>query len=209
MSGNKNSMKTKNKYSIKCPYRVCPLGAHVDHQLGRITGFALDKGITIEFNVTDDGTIDVESRNYSGRYVGNIHDLPEKQYAWSDYLIGAINTLKQQYTLDKGIEGIVYGELPAGGLSSSAAVIIVYLQALCMANGIHMTQPELISTAIKEERNFIGVNVGKLDQSCEVYSKADHLLYMDMKDDSCQLIPINSNMADLKLQLFLPEKKDN
>lgn len=103
----------------------------------------------------------------------------------ADYLIGAINTLKQQYTIEKGIEGIVYGELSAGGLSSSAAVIIVYLQALCMANGIHMTQPELISTAIKEERNFIGVNVGKLDQSCEVYSKAEHLLYMDMKDDSC------------------------
>lgn len=28
-----------------CPYRICPLGAHVDHQLGRITGLAIDKGI--------------------------------------------------------------------------------------------------------------------------------------------------------------------
>lgn len=24
------------------PYRVCPLGAHSGHQLGRITGFAID-----------------------------------------------------------------------------------------------------------------------------------------------------------------------
>ena len=22
-----------------CPYRICPLGAHSDHQLGKITGF--------------------------------------------------------------------------------------------------------------------------------------------------------------------------
>jgi len=32
-----------------CPYRVCPLGAHVDHQLGKVTGFAIDKGIRMVF----------------------------------------------------------------------------------------------------------------------------------------------------------------
>ena len=31
------------------PYRVCPLGAHVDHQLGQVTGFAIDKGIHIAY----------------------------------------------------------------------------------------------------------------------------------------------------------------
>ena len=30
-----------------CPYRVCPIGAHSDHQLGKITGFAIDRGIHI------------------------------------------------------------------------------------------------------------------------------------------------------------------
>lgn len=27
------------------PYRICPIGAHVDHNLGKLTGFAIDKGI--------------------------------------------------------------------------------------------------------------------------------------------------------------------
>ena len=27
-----------------CPYRVCPIGAHSDHQHGKITGLAIDKG---------------------------------------------------------------------------------------------------------------------------------------------------------------------
>jgi hypothetical protein len=31
---------------IFTPYRICPLGAHVDHQLGLVTGFALDYGMT-------------------------------------------------------------------------------------------------------------------------------------------------------------------
>ena len=39
------------------PYRICPLGAHVDHQWGKVTGFAIDKGITMEFEPTEDGSI--------------------------------------------------------------------------------------------------------------------------------------------------------
>lgn len=200
-------MKKEYTNKIKCPYRVCPLGAHIDHQLGRITGFALDKGITIEYNITDDGSVDIESRNYGGRFIANIHDVLEKQFTWSDYLSGAIYTLGQKYSLEKGIEGVVYGELPAGGLSSSAAVIIVYLLAICNANGIHLTQPEIIATAIKEEREYIGVNVGKLDQSCEVYSKQNHLLYMDMKDDSCQLIPTNPKMEEFEIAIIFTGKE--
>ena len=34
-----------------CPYRVCPMGAHSDHQYGKITGFAIDKGIHIAYSV--------------------------------------------------------------------------------------------------------------------------------------------------------------
>ena len=34
----------KYQYHIFSPYRVCPLGAHVDHQHGLVTGFAIDKG---------------------------------------------------------------------------------------------------------------------------------------------------------------------
>ena len=41
----------KYQYHIFSPYRVCPLGAHVDHQHGLVTGFAIDKGVDLWFNV--------------------------------------------------------------------------------------------------------------------------------------------------------------
>lgn len=31
-----------------CPYRISPLGAHIDHQYGKINGLAIDKGIHID-----------------------------------------------------------------------------------------------------------------------------------------------------------------
>ena len=39
------------QYHIFSPYRVCPLGAHVDHQHGLVTGFAIDKGVDLYFDV--------------------------------------------------------------------------------------------------------------------------------------------------------------
>lgn len=51
------------KQTTFCPYRICPLGAHVDHQFGKVTGFAIDKGITFEYSPTEDGSIEAVSEN--------------------------------------------------------------------------------------------------------------------------------------------------
>ena len=57
-------------------------------------------------------------------------------------------------------------------------------------------------TALDAEFNYVGVSCGKLDQSCEVYSKKDHLLYLDTKDDSYKLIPTNPNMKSYEIAIF-------
>ena len=76
------------------------------------------------------------------------------------------------------------GELPIGGLSSSAAVIITFLSALCHLNAVTLTPSELIEISKEAENRYVGVSCGKLDQSCEVYCRKEQLLYMDLKDDS-------------------------
>ena len=67
------------KKNIFTPYRICPLGAHVDHQLGLVTGFAIDKGVTLEYEPTLDGTVDLISANFSGHTVFNIYDNPTRE----------------------------------------------------------------------------------------------------------------------------------
>lgn len=59
------------------------------------------------------------------------------------------------------------GELPIGGLSSSAAVIITFLSALCHLNGITLPAKKLIEISKEAENKYVGVSCGKLDQSCE------------------------------------------
>ena len=97
---------------------------------------------------------------------------------------------------------VVDGELPIGGLSSSAAVIITFLSALCRLNNITLSTHELILISQEAENKYVGVSCGKLDQSCEVYCKKDHLLFMDMQDDSYELIPTSPDMKPYKIAIF-------
>ena len=58
-----------------CPYRVCPLGAHSDHQHGKITGFAIDKGIHIAYGVKNNGVIEAISLQFKKRSQFHIHSV--------------------------------------------------------------------------------------------------------------------------------------
>jgi len=186
-----------------CPYRVCPIGAHVDHQLGKITGFAIDKGIHIAFSPKQNGVIELSSLQFGKRAQWHVRAVPEeKQNDWADYLRGATKELYQAYPLRIGLSGVIEGSLPIGGLSSSAAVIISFMKALCQVNGLHLDDRELITMAKSAENNYVGVSCGKLDQSCEVYSKKDHLLYLDTKDDSYELIPTAPSMKPYEIAIF-------
>ena len=186
-----------------CPYRICPLGAHSDHQLGKITGFAIDKGIHLAYKPKKNGVVELKSLQFPKRAQWHVRAVPEqKQEDWADYLRGATQALFQKYPLQVGLSGVIEGSLPIGGLSSSAAVILVFLSALCKVNGLVLPGHELINVALAAENKYVGVSCGKLDQSCEVYAKKDHLLYLDTQDDSYELIPTNPNMKPYSIAIF-------
>lgn len=199
-----NSIYKKEPVNVAfCPYRICPLGAHVDHQLGKITGLAIDKGIHIAYGPKKNGVIELSSLQFEKRAQWHVNLVPEeKENDWADYLRGATIALGQRYPLQVGLCGVIEGSLPIGGLSSSAAVIISFLIALCRVNNITLTEHELIMTALYAENNYVGVSCGKLDQSCEVLSKKEHLLYLDTKDDSYELIPTSPQMKPYKIAIF-------
>ena len=63
-----------------CPYRVCPMGAHSDHQLGKITGLAIDKGIHIAYGVKKNGVVTVDAQDKILRMTEKVPD-PETHWA--------------------------------------------------------------------------------------------------------------------------------
>lgn len=173
-----------------CPYRISPLGAHIDHQWGKINGLAIDKGIHIAYSRKENGVVELQSLNFPKRAQFHVNSIPDEKVGdWADHMRGAAKLLLEKYPLRYGISAVIEGTLPIGGLSSSAAVIIAFMSALAQVNRIHLEPWETIMMAKAAENKYVGVNCGKLDQSCEVLCKKDQLLYLDCADDSYQLIP--------------------
>ena len=186
-----------------CPYRVCPIGAHSDANLGKVTGLAIDKGIHLAYSPKHNGVVELCSLQFDKRAQFHVRDVPrQKCNDWADYLRGATLKLGERYPLTYGLSGVIEGTLPIGGLSSSAAVALVFLKALCKVNNIQPEPLELILTSMAAENDYVGVNSGKLDQSCEVYSKKDHLLYLDTKTDEYELIPTHPKMKPYSIAIF-------
>ena len=196
------------QYHIFSPYRVCPLGAHVDHQHGLVTGFAIDKGVDLYFDVRSkmaDGRCDphvhLESRTFEGVVDFDI-DAPSqvREHHWGDYARGAKYALRKRFELRRGITGVIQGSLPVGGLSSSAAVLIAYVMAFAKANDITLQPFEVVKIASEAEREYIGLNNGLLDQACIALSKKNQLLFLDCDSDDYRLIPFGGQRESVKGQ---------
>ena len=191
------------QYHIYSPYRVCPLGAHVDHQHGLVTGFAINKGVDLWFNVRDDSKVRLTSSSFEGKVEFDLAMRSEvREKHWGDYARGAKYALKKRFDLTRGIDGVIKGSLPVGGLSSSAAVLIAYVMAFAKANGIRLQPFEVVQIASEAEREYIGLNNGILDQACIALGRKDGLLFLDCDTNDYRIISRNVNMPDFEIGIF-------
>ena len=198
------------QHHIFSPYRVCPLGAHVDHQHGLVTGFAINKGVDLWFDIREDGHVHLESKTFEGLVDFEINAPSQvRERHWGDYARGAKFALRKRFELKHGINGVIQGSLPVGGLSSSAAVLIAYVMAFAKANDITLQPFEVVKIASEAEREYIGLNNGLLDQACIALGKKDQLLFLDCDSNEYRLIPFggqqqsteNSQLSIINSQL--------
>ncbi|MDE6011644.1 MAG: galactokinase [Prevotella sp.] len=191
------------QYHIFSPYRVCPLGAHVDHQHGLVTGFAIDKGVDLWFNVRQDSEVTLSSLGFEGTVHIDLAKRSEvKERHWGDYARGAKYALRKRFELTRGIDGLLRGSLPVGGLSSSAAVLIAYVMAFAKANGISLRPFEVVQIASEAEREYIGLNNGLLDQACIALGRKDGLLFLDCDSNEWRIVKRNPKMPAFEIGIF-------
>ena len=185
---------------VKSPLRICPLGAHVDHQKGLVTGMALNSAVEMIYTANDDGFVQVQSMDFPDEENFHVNNVPGMVPGyWGNYLRGSILALKRSFVLKKGIKALIRGKIPIGGLSSSAAVMTAYLMALCDVNNIQLSDTELIDYSHWVENNFIGLNNGILDQAANILSKAGHLMFMDTATGEYELIPPSPAMPEYEV----------
>ncbi|MFW6170787.1 MAG: galactokinase family protein, partial [Planctomycetota bacterium] len=85
------------------PYRICPLGAHIDHQLGRVTAMAVDRGILLAFAPRSVPEVKLRSLDFEGEVHVCFDDVAAPRSGdWGNYVRGAILALQREFALSEG-----------------------------------------------------------------------------------------------------------
>jgi galactokinase/galacturonokinase len=175
---------------VTSPYRICPLGAHIDHQGGQVLGMTIDAYTLLAFVPGDQPRISLTSCVYAGEISFGFDAVPEVMTnPWGGYVRAAVLALQKDYPLNHGLTGIVDGMLPGCGLSSSASVLLAYLFALASANHLSLQPWDYVRLTLRAEREFMGLNNGILDQASIVFGRKDALVHIDPKKEEVALLP--------------------
>ena len=185
---------------IASPYRICPLGAHIDHQGGPVLGMSINACTLMAFAPAKDRQIRLRSRNYPGRVRFPLDAIPETTGSfWGIYPRAAALALQQDVSLKTGIVGLLDGMLPGCGLSSSASVLLAYLHALAHVNGVDLQPWDYVQLTRRAENRYIGLNNGILDQTSIVFGRRNHMLHIDTRDEQVRELPESSVAAEFSI----------
>lgn len=157
---------------IFSPYRICPIGAHVDHQGGAVLGRTIRLGTTLEYEPLDGNDVHIHSEQL-GEVQFRIGDLDLSH--WARYAEAAARVLKAE----RGMRAHVDGSLIGSGLSSSASVGLAYLKALADVNDIEISKQDFVKLDYQLEHEQLGLQIGILDPLTIVNGRQDALLFMD------------------------------
>ncbi len=170
------------------PYRICPLGAHIDHQGGHVLGRIINTGTVLAYASLTKPEIKLASINFNDPIAFPIGADVQPDH-WARYAQAAALALNQDYTMSKGFVGVSSGTLIGAGLSSSAAVGLAYLQALADVNEITLTPTNLVELDYQLEHTYLGLQNGILDQSSILYGQKNELVYIDTRFRQTRPIP--------------------
>lgn len=199
---------------VACPYRICPLGAHIDHQGGTVTAMTINYGVLLGFVPSDDGEVLLQSGQFEGVIRFRVDDLQKpidnpENINWVSYASGAVFALQNSgYDLTKGIIGYISGVkgLDSSGLSSSAAVGIAYLLALENVNELVVSPVDNIQLDKSIENKYLGLENGILDPSAILLSRYGYLTFMDCKTTSPSYVYFSELSKSQQSQGQLPFK---
>jgi galactokinase/galacturonokinase len=166
------SDRSNDTRTIFSPYRICPIGAHVDHQGGVALGRTITLGTTLEYEPLESKEIRIAS-DQLGDATFFINELDPAH--WIRYAQAAARVLNPK----RGMRARVSGSLIGSGLSSSASVGLAYLKALADANDIDLSNAQLVQLDYELEHGQLGLQNGILDPLTIVHGRRDALLFMD------------------------------
>jgi galactokinase len=188
--------------------RFCFGVEHGDYNGTELFGVGTDRFIWLAYRANGTDRMRLFSANFpdDGIVDFKLGAVPEPQSAsiadtWARFPCGVDYVLRREgFALSRGIDGIVYGDIPGGGMSRSASLTVNLIQSLLDANDIESeNQFRIVDMAQAVENNYIGSPCGQLDQIMILFAREDMGTYYNPKTRNVNYIPLGADAIDFRL----------
>lgn len=175
------------------PGRVNLIGEHTDYNDGFVLPMTIDRAVYIGLRPRNDNLCKMYSVNYDEQSEWSLDDISKSErQPWTDFLKGVQQQLLAAGYELKGVEGVVYGDVPLGsGLSSSAAIEVAMAFALQNAFQFDMNPVDMATLCQRAENEFVGLQCGIMDQFVSRLGKRNQALFLDCRTLQYEHIPFS------------------
>ena len=211
--------------------RFCLGVEHGDYNGTELFGVGTDRFLWMAYKPNGTDTVRLFSGNFPNDGVvefklGNVPEpkSPEIAHTWARFPWGADYILRRQgYTLTEGIDGVIFGNIPGGGMSRSASLSLNLILSLFDANPSlvargssleylitghkprvtshesRVTDMDIVDLAQAVENDYIGSPCGKLDQIMILFAKEGMGTYYNPAKRSVDYVKLGEKAEDFRI----------
>jgi len=188
--------------------RFCFGVEHGDYNGTELFGIGTDRFIWFAYKPNKTGRIRLFSGNFPDDgiiefEIGKVLQ-PKSQsiaHSWARFPLGIEYILRREgIKLSKGFDGIVYGNIPGGGMSRSASLTLNLILSILDVNNIKVEDRlKIVDWAQAVENDYIRSPCGQLDQIMILFAKEGMGTHYNPKDRTINYIPLGRNAVEFHI----------
>ena len=188
--------------------RFCLGVEHGDYNGTELFGVGTDRFIWLAFKPNDSGRVRLLSGNFVEDGVisfetGSIPQprSPEIADSWARFPFGVDHVLRGEgIALSRGVDIVLHGNIPGGGMSRSASLTLNLILSLLDANEIEIEDRlRIVDLAQAVENDYIGSPCGQLDQIMILFAKDGMGTHYSPRDRAVSYVPLGEDAEDFRI----------
>jgi galactokinase len=188
--------------------RFCLGVEHGDYNGTELFGVATDRFIWMGYRPNGSKRVKLFSGNFpdDGVIEFKLGEVPEPKSesiadTWGRFAYGVEYILRREgLKLSQGIDGVIYGNIPGGGMSRSASLSLNLILSLLDANNVEVKDKfKIVDMAQAVENDYIGSPCGQLDQIMILFGRKGMGTHYNPKTRSISFVPLGAGATDFRI----------
>lgn len=188
--------------------RFCFGVEHGDYNGTELFGVGTDRFIWMGYKPNKTNRFRFYSGNFSGDGVVEFESgdnpnprSPEIAKTWGRFAYGVDYILRREgFDLREGVDAVIYGNIPGGGMSRSASLTLNLILSVLEANRIRIEDKfRIADMAQAVENDYIGSPCGLLDQIMILFARAGVGVHFNPGERSINYIPFGNDVHDFRI----------